>query len=562
MAAFFIVCFFIVILRLGYLQILNGKQNKAKAEAQRNMVLKLLPTRGEINLVENSTDQLLPVATNIEKPLAYGVPSEIQNPSLAATSLSVVLSLDQNELLAKLANRQKKYVVLKKQLSDEEVNKIKELKLSGIYFDNEGFRFYPQGTLLSQVLGFVGYKGDTKQGVYGLESYFNQELAGKEGVLKQEGDISGAWIFGASRQIDAAKDGDSLILTIDKNIQYEAQKVLKETVERNEANSGCIIIADPKTGKILAMAGFPDFDPNKFNEVTDPAAFNNEATSGVYEPGSVFKPLTMAAAINEGKITPDTTFVDEGFLKIDDKTIKNSDPKPLGTQTMTQVLEESLNTGAIFAKDQIGNQKFLEYIKRFGFGQETGIELMEKKGNLDNLKANINVNYATASFGQGLTVSPIQLIEAFSTFPNDGNMLRPYVVASQISPEGQRKDTKTTVVRQVITPQTAHTVTAMMVNVIENGHGKRAGVPGYYIAGKTGTAQVPKKNGLGYEENVNIGTFIGFGPVEDPRFLMLVRIDEPKTVKYAESTAAPAFGQLAQYLLNYYQVPPTREIAK
>jgi cell division protein FtsI/penicillin-binding protein 2 len=453
-------------------------------------------------------------------------------------------------------------VVLKKQLSDEEVNKIKEIKLSGIYFDHEGFRYYPQGSLLSQVLGFVGYKGDTKQGVYGLESFFESELAGKEGVLKQEGDISGAWIFGGNRQLDAAKDGDSLILTIDKNIQYEAQKVLKETVEKNEATSGTVIIADPKTGKILAMAGFPDFDPNKFNEVTDPAAFNNEATIGSYEPGSVFKPLTMAAALNEGKITPDTTFVDEGFVKIDDKTIKNSDPKPRGLQTMTQVLEESLNTGLIFVKDQIGNQKFLEYVKKFGFGEKTGIDLMERKGNLDNLKANINVNFATASFGQGLTVTPIQLIQAFTAFPNSGKMLKPYIVASRISPEGQRTDTKVKEVRQIISAQTANTVTAMMVNVVENGHGKRAGVPGYYIAGKTGTAQVPKVNGLGYEENVNIGTFIGFGPVEDPKFLMLVRIDKPKTVKFAESTAAPAFGQLAQYLVNYFQIPPTRETSK
>jgi cell division protein FtsI/penicillin-binding protein 2 len=559
LAAFFIVCFFIIVLRLGYLQIVRGKESKARAEAQRNMVLKLLPTRGEINLIENSTDQLLPVATNIQKPLVYAVPGEIQNPVLAAASLSSVLSLEHNELLNKLANKQKKYVVLKKQLSDEEVNKIKEIKLSGIYFDHEGFRYYPQGSLLSQVLGFVGYKGDTKQGVYGLESFFESELAGKEGVLKQEGDISGAWIFGGNRQLDAAKDGDSLILTIDKNIQYEAQKVLKETVEKNEATSGTVIIADPKTGKILAMAGFPDFDPNKFNEVTDPAAFNNEATIGSYEPGSVFKPLTMAAALNEGKITPDTTFVDEGFVKIDDKTIKNSDPKPRGLQTMTQVLEESLNTGLIFVKDQIGNQKFLEYVKKFGFGEKTGIDLMERKGNLDNLKANINVNFATASFGQGLTVTPIQLIQAFTAFPNSGKMLKPYIVASRISPEGQRTDTKVKEVRQIISAQTANTVTAMMVNVVENGHGKRAGVPGYYIAGKTGTAQVPKVNGLGYEENVNIGTFIGFGPVEDPKFLMLVRIDKPKTVKFAESTAAPAFGQLAQYLVNYFQIPPTRE---
>jgi cell division protein FtsI/penicillin-binding protein 2 len=257
-----------------------------------------------------------------------------------------------------------------------------------------------------------------------------------------------------------AQDGESLILTIDKNIQYKAEEVLKNTVDKNLANSGCVVIADPKTGKILAMAGYPDFDPNKFNEVTDPAVFNNEATTGVYEPGSIFKPLTMAAAINEGKVTPDSTYVDEGQIKIDDKIIKNSEPKARGVQTMTQVLEESLNTGAIFAKDQIGNQKFLEYIKKFGFGQKTGIELMEKKGNLDNLKGSINVNFATASFGQGITATPIQMIKAFSVFVNNGKMLRPYIVASKIFPDGKREDTKTQELDQVISPQTASTLAA------------------------------------------------------------------------------------------------------
>ncbi len=558
LAAFFVLGFLAIIARLSFLQIVNGKENRETAESQRSMVLRLLPSRGQISIVDRSTEQLLPVATNIQKPLVYTVPGEIQNPVLTAAGLSEVLGLPSEDILPKLVSKEKKYVVLKKQLTEEEQQKVRDLHLTGIYFDNEGARYYPQGQLLSHVLGFVGYKGDVKQGVYGLENFEEKALAGKEGIIRQEGDISGVWIFGGKRQSEPVQDGDSLILTIDKNIQYKAEEVLKNAVEAHGANGGSVIVVDPKTGKVLAMASYPTFDPNQFNKVTDPAAFNNEAVTGVYEPGSIFKPLTMSAALNEGKVKADTTFVDEGQVKIDDKVIKNSDPKPRGVQTMTQVLEQSLNTGVIFAKDQIGDETFLRYVKDFGFGEKTGIELPEKKGSLDNLKLKIKVNYATASFGQGISVTPIQMIQAFTAIANSGKMLRPYIIASRINQNGNRQDTKVNEIKQIISSQTANTVTAMMVNVVENGHGKKAAVPGYYIAGKTGTAQVAKKNGMGYEENANIGSFIGFGPVENPKFLMLVRIDEPKSVKFAESTAAPAFGEIAKFILNYYQIAPTR----
>ncbi|MBL8030350.1 MAG: penicillin-binding protein 2 [Candidatus Doudnabacteria bacterium] len=558
LAAFFVFGFLAIIARLAQLQIVNGNENRQKAENQRSMVLRLLPSRGQISIIDRSTQQLLPVATNIQKPLVYTVPGEIQNPNLVAASLSGVLRLPEEDLLPKLVNKDKKYIILKKQLTEEDQEKIRTLNLSGIYFDNEGARYYPQGQLLAHVLGFVGYKGDLRQGIYGLEGYEEEALAGKEGVVKQEGDISGAWIFGGKRQTEPVKDGDSLILTIDKNIQYKAEEILADAVVKHGATGGSVIVADPKTGKILAMASYPTFDPNQFNKVVDPAAFNNETVTGVYEPGSIFKPLTLAAALNEGKIKADTTYVDEGQIKIDDKVIKNSDPKPRGVQTMTQVLEQSLNTGVIFAKDQIGDDIFLRYLKDFGFGEKTGIELPEKKGSLDNLKFKIKINYATASFGQGISVTPIQMIQAFTAIANGGKMLKPYIVASKIDPFGNRQDTKVSILKDIISAQTSNTVTAMMVNVVENGHGKRAGVPGYYIAGKTGTAQISKQNGLGYEEHATIGSFIGFGPVEDPKFLMLVRIDEPKTVQYAESTAAPAFGEIAKFILNYYQVAPTR----
>jgi cell division protein FtsI/penicillin-binding protein 2 len=225
---------------------------------------------------------------------------------------------------------------------------------------------------------------------------------------------------------------------------------------------------------------------------------------------------------------------------------------------MTQVLEKSLNTGVIFAKEQIGNKTFFEYIKKFGFGKTTGIELPETKGNLDNLKANIAASFHTAAYGQGITVTPMQLVQAFTALANQGKMMKPYLVQGKIYPNGRTENIKPQELGQVVSEKTANMVAAMMVSVVENGHGKKAGVPGYYIAGKTGTAQVAGKDGK-YEENNNIGTFIGFGPVENPKFLMLIRIDHPRDVSFAETTTAPAFGEVAQFILNYYQVPPTRK---
>jgi len=556
---FLLFAFAIVAAKLYVLQVVHGPQARLAAENQHSIYQKIFPSRGEIFLTDRDTDELLPVAVNIKKYLVYAVPPEIKDATGTAEKLEPILGMAATDILPKLLQADRKYVPIKKQLTEEEQQRLKGSELAGIYLDSEDSRFYPQQNLLSQVVGFYGYKGNAKAGLYGLERYFEKDLAGQAGELHEEKDTNGAWIFGSDRRITPAQDGTNLILTVDKNIQFKAESVLKDTVAKHGADSGSVIVVDPKTGAVLAMANYPDFNPNEYNKTEDPKVFMNDATMGNYEPGSVFKPLTMAAAIDEGKVTPDTTYEDTGTVVIDNYPIKNSDLKAHGTQTMTQVLELSLNTGAIFAKDQIGNAEFFKYVKKFGFGKETGIELPEMVGNLDNLKADIKVNYATASFGQGISVTPIQMIQAFTALANEGKMMRPFIVKAEVSANGKTKLTEPKVVEQVVSAKTANMVTAMLVNVVENGHGKKAGVPGYYIAGKTGTAQVPKKDGRGYEPNNNIGSFIGYGPVENPRFLMLVRINHPRDVTFAESTAAPAFGELAQFILNYYHIPPTRK---
>lgn len=542
-----------IIARLAYLQIASADYYRSAVTDQSILRRKLEPIRGSIKVVDSLTGAEYPLASTIEKKLVYAIPPEIKDLGAAANELAPILQMTKSELLDKFSDPNKKYVPLKRQLTDEEVTVIQDLKIPGIAFDTENIRVYPEKNLLSQVVGFVGFKGDERVGLYGLESFFEEQLKGVPGKLS--GKAAGG-LFSTNQDFEPALNGDDLILTIDKTIQLKSQEILAAAVKDNEADSGSIIVMDPKTGAVRAMANFPDFDPNAYAKVTDPALFSNKATVGSFEPGSTFKPLTLAAAMNENKIRPDTTYIDTGRIEIDGYTIKNSDGKANGVQTMTQVLEESLNTGAIYAKDLIGNKTFLEYLNKFGFGKKTGIELPETSGSLSNLSTNIKVNFHTATFGQGVTVTPIQMMQAFTTLANGGVMMKPYIVDKKVTADGQILQTKPQEVATILTKGTAENMTKMLISVVENGHGKKAGVPGYAIAGKTGTAQVPKKDGRGYEEDNNIGSFIGYGPAEDPKFLIMVRVNHPRTVKFAETTAAPAFGQLARFILNYYSIPP------
>ncbi len=558
LAVLFIFCLLLIIGRLAYMQLFKQNYYQAMADNQRLGEQTIQATRGEIMIQDSFTGQPYTVATSDEKIMVFVNPSEVTNASEIAEKLGSIVNVEKAVIEEKLKDTSKHYVVIKKDLSDKEQEQIKSAKLTGVGFDKETSRLYPEGSMLAQLLGFVGYKGDNKQGVYGLELAYEKELAGTSGVLLQEKDNSGSWIFGGKRDQIPAKDGDSLLLTVDKTIQLKVEAVLKDMVEAHAADSGSVVVMDPKTGAILSMATYPSFDLNNYSKVKDSEVYNNQVTVGAYEPGSIFKPLTMAAGVNEGAISASTTYTDTGEVKVDGYIIKNSDAKAHGVQTMSQVLEESLNTGTVFVENKIGNKKFLDYINRFGLGKKVGFEVTEHAGDIGNLKGNVQVNYDNVSFGQGINTTPLQLVQSFSALANGGAMVKPYVVKSIIRQNGKIDEVGKTEKTQVITAKTASEVAAMMVNVVEKGHGKRAGVPGYYVAGKTGTAQVPLKGGKGYDKNNNIGSFIGFAPVEDPRFVMLVRVNHPRSVKFAESTAAPAWGSIAAFLLQHFKVAPNR----
>jgi cell division protein FtsI/penicillin-binding protein 2 len=323
---------------------------------------------------------------------------------------------------------------------------------------------------------------------------------------------------------------------------------------------------DPKSGKITAMCSWPSYDLNNYNEVEDPSLFDNRVVSHQYEPGSVFKTITLAMAIDQGKINPDTYYEDKGRIDIPGwpKSIKNSDFSSKGGHgwvDMNYVLKNSLNTGSIFAAFRLGSDYFLDYLKKFGFGEKTGIELSsESSGDIDHLLSkNVKeIDLATASYGQGIAVTPLQMISSYATIANGGKLMKPYIVDEILDSDGNTvKKIKPQEIRQVVSEQTAETMSAMLVNVVEDGYAGLAQVDGYYIGAKTGTAQIPSPQGA-YLSDQYIHNAVGSGPIEDPKFTILIKFDNPKVSAFAAGTVIPFFGEISDFLLKYYQVPKER----
>jgi len=550
-----------VIFRLYTLQVLAHEYYQELASGQHKVFGDLVPQRGEI-FVKDS-EGYYPVSVNKQLNLVFAVPREIENPEEAARRIAPILELDERETKEKLDQPDGWYTVLKHKVEEHKADEIREEKLKGIYFSAESERFYPGGTFASQIVGFVGSDGDRIKGRYGLEAFWDEELTGQEGRLEQERDTGGRWISISDRTIVPAENGADLYLTIDHTIQYRAEMAIKKSVEKYGADGGTIVVQDPHTGSLLAMASWPTFNANDFSKVEDMSVFSNPAVSGTYESGSVFKPITMSAGIDAKVVTPDTTYNDTGAVNEAGYTIKNSDGKANGVQTMTQVLEKSLNTGVIFVEKLLGNLRFYEYVKGFGFGEKTGIETIgEVPGNIAGVAQLRDINSFTATFGQGISMTPLQLVNAFSVIANGGKLMKPYLVEKIAKGDGKETKTQPEEERRVISREASLDLARMMVSVVQNGHGKKAGVPGYLVAGKTGTAQIPKKEGGGYEDNAHVGSFAGFAPAYDPRFTMLVKLDNPKNVEWAESSAAPTFGEMAKFMLDYFGVEPTEEYSQ
>jgi len=559
----------VIALRLGQLMIEQGRFYSSLASGQSELYNQLLPDRGQILVRDGQSGSLYPVATNRDLWIIYSdnrkvgdkaasqakvlapllvepVDSEGKTPEQIAAEVKQALADKETEFVKRLSVSANQYAPLKRGADQPLVAQVKAMDYANLNFAPEKARYYPEPAFGGDLLGFVGYEGNERVGRYGLEGYWDKELSGVRGGIEQ-----------GQAGFSAKQDGSDIVLTLDRTLQGYLCSKLADSVKQHGAESGSAVMLEPKTGAVLAMCGVPDFDPNNYSKVKDQAVYNNPAIWAAYEPGSVLKALTMAAALDTGAVTPSTTYNDTGEERFGDKIIKNSDHEAHGVQTMVDVLDKSLNTGAIFAMRAAGMDKFKSYLNAFGLGTRTGIELdSESAGNLSSLKGRSEINAATASFGQGISATVLQLALSYAAIAENGNLMRPFIVDEIRHPDGTVVKTQPRVVRQVISERTASLLTGMLVSVVKNGHGKHAGVLGYLVAGKTGTAQVAKADGSGYDDTATIGTFAGFAPVSDPKFALVIRIDKPKDVQFAESSVAPLWGDVASFALKYLGAAP------
>lgn len=554
-------CMVIIIGRLFYVQVARGQDYRARADAQQSRKFQITAKRGEIYL--SSGSDRFPLALNESLKLLYADPKFVTNPAQTAAKLAPLTGIDSAVLTSKLSEHNR-YVVLQERVEASAADRIKALKLAGIVLADKDYRYYPEGNLFSQVLGYVNADG---KGQYGVEGYLDEDLAGQNGQYRAITDSFGVPITDSNNVIVAPKDGKSVVLTLDRTVQNLADTAIATAVKSNKAESGSIIVMDPKTGAIRAMANYPNYDPNNYSKVTDFSLFQNMAVTNLFEPGSGFKAYTMSAGIDAGKVRDNTTYTDTGEVKVAEATIHNAENRTWGVQTMTDVIQKSINTGAVFVLKMLGGdpnkitrtgkESLYNYFTKFGFGVASGVEQAGEASGQVKKPNTSDVDYANMTFGQGISVTEIQMIDAMSAIANGGKLYQPYLVAKTIDGDGNELANQPKLIRDnVVSPQAAATVANMLIKVVEGGSGFQARTPGYKIAGKTGTAQVPKADGSGYEEHKNIGSFVGFAPVDDPKFIILVRVNYPQVPGFAEDTAVPAFAQVARALFKYYQIPP------
>ena len=558
--------FFGVVLfgRLFSLQILSHSYYAKQASIEHIRKYEVPARRGQ--LFTEDSGILAPLALNQSLKILYADPRFVTDKAGTAKKLAAITGGDVAKYQQRLENGIE-YAVLDERLNSDQAGRVTQLNLLGIGLANRDYRVYPEGSLAAQVLGFVNADGI---GQYGIEGYLNDDLNGTPGQLSAKTDTHGIPIQTANNTIKAPIDGKSYVLTIDRNIQAEVEKDIAAQVQKVHAKSGSAIVLDPSTGKVMAMANFPSFDPNNYSKVSDYNVFQNQVVSNAFEPGSGIKVFTMATGLDKGVVTPDSTYDDPFCLKIDDRSVCDAaGDKPGKNKTMTVVLRDSLNTGVIHVLELLGGDAnkvtlagkkilFDYFTKHFGFGVRTGIEQAgEGRGSIQPASTN-NVTYATTSFGQGMTATMIQMTAAMASIANGGTLYQPQLIEGSINEIGKIDRLAPKVVNtHVVSPKAAQDLNQMLQVVVQHGSGYTAYDPHYKIAGKTGTAQIPRSDGKGYIEGANIGSFVGFAPADKPRFVLMVAINQPEVDGYAEFTTVPVFSTITQWLLKYYSIPPS-----
>ncbi len=548
---------FVLVGKLGYLQIAQGEVYRDKAESQYTTPSGGSFDRGTIFFTEK-TGRKISAATVISYyPLAID-PSLIIDPEKLADKLALIVSFDRANFIYNASNKRNQYKEIIKHLGEKDAEKIDALNEKGIILNKDKKRFYPGGQLASQVLGFVGSNGETVSGRYGLERHYDKTLM-RAGNDTQSNFFADLFLRAGSTILSDREREGNLVTTIEPTVQITLERVLLEDVlKKYNAAQAMGIIMNPKTGEIYAMAAAPTYDPNFFSKEKNQTVFANPLVEGVYEMGSIIKPLTLAAGIDAGVITASTTYNDTGFRIFDTERISNFDGKARGVVSMQEVLSQSLNTGAAFTMERLGKDRFRSYFKAYGFDTKTGIDLPnERVGRLDNLATSRDIEYVTASFGQGISMSPIAAVRALATLANGGLLVTPHIVKQTEYGLGITRDFSPSAQLRVLKKETADEISHMLTVTVDKALlGGTVKQDRYSIAAKTGTAQQVEDGN--YSETNFLHTFFGYFPSQDPKFIVFLAVKNPRGERYATQTLTLPFMQITKFLLNYYEIPPDR----
>ena len=542
-----------ILLRLFYWQVVRSSDLSLLGQTQYERSLQITPERGDIKTSDN-----FPVVTNKISYLAFVNPKQIKDKKKTSIFLSSKLGVKE-ALVSSQLSLDKFWVPLKTGLSVKEKEEIENLNVPGVGLEETYTRFYPEASLSAHLLGFVGKDDLGKdKGYFGLEGYYDRLLRGKESIRTQIFDALGRPILQETSSNIKNSKGNSLLLNIDRTVQFIVERHLKEGVEKYNASEGMVGVMDPKTGNILALASFPSFSPSNYRQYNEDL-YRNPFISNLYEPGSTFKPLIMSAALDGGVVAPQTKCnICDKPVSIGGYELHTWNDKYYKNTNMVEVIQHSDNIGMVFVGQRLGIDKMLSYLGKFGIGSLTGIDLQgEVSQSVPQKNVWYAVDIATRAFGQGISITPIELLVAFSSIANKGTRMEPHVVNSVETQDGQILKIAPRESGRVISEKTAKVMTEILVNAVNKGEAAWVRLKGYRIAGKTGTASIPIKGH--YDPEKTVASFIGFAPADNPKFVMLVIFDKPTTSIYGSETAAPVFFKIAKEILLYYGIPPAGE---
>ena len=551
--AFFAVASLLLSARLAYWQTVGRADLLSRATDQVHSDLVVPAQRG---VIRDRNGAIL--ASTVELRSLYAIPGLMTDRDgndmrpAVATALAPILG-ERPEVLRAAFDSGAEWLFVRRRLPEETAAHVAALHLAGLGFEMEPKRLYPNGAVGAQVLGFVN---DDGVGQYGVEGRYATELSGTSGRLVVARDPANRELALGLRTAVPAKNGDDLSLTIDLAVQNAVERELAAVVEREKATGGAIVVLDPKDGAVLAIASSPTYDPARVGSA-DAEALRNRAISWTYEPGSTMKAITVAAALDKGVVTPSTSYQDVGYAVIGGRKLCNAQCKVYGPTTVTQILSRSQNAGAVFVASKLGAADLNAYLRSFGFGQRTGIDLAAETGGIVRPLAEwYPVDLGTISFGQGLSITPLQLASAYAAIANGGTLYQPYVVASRRDADGEHR-TAPVAVRRVISEETSATLVTMLTTTVDSGIANAAALKGYSVAGKTGTAQIPSDDGR-YVDDAYISSFAGFVPAIDPRMVVVVVLERPQSKLLGTVPAMNTFKAIATDALRYARVQPDR----